>query len=314
MDNRTFWKTIIPFISSKASSLSRITLIENEAIISDDQKVAENFSKFFVKAVDKLNVKKLKNISHIDGLSDPVEIAIKKYENHPSIIVITEKFNFTVRFEFEEVDLKDIEKEIFNLNTKKAAASNSIPAKALKETSNICSPVLQRIWNDKVLKSQFPENLKLADITPIFKKVKNYRPVSAFLILSKVFKKIMQKQVINHVNTFLSPHLCCYRKGFSAQYALLSLLEKWKKSTDSKGFAGGVLMDLSKAFYTLNHEFFIAKIHAHEFGKEFLMPILSYSSNRWQRTKINTSLSSWTELRCATRVSSWSIVIQHLFK
>ena len=73
-------------------------------------------------------------------------------------------------------------------------------------------------------------------------------------------------------------------------------------------------MDLSKAFYTLNHEFFIAKIHAHEFGKEFLMPILSYSSNRWQRTKINTSLSSWTELRCATRVSSWSIVIQHLFK
>ena len=99
--------------------------------------------KFFVKAVDKLNIKEFKNISNIDGLSDPVEIAVKKYENHPSIIAITEKSNFTVHFEFEEVNLKHIEKQILNLNTKKAVASNSIPAKVLKETSDICSPVLQ---------------------------------------------------------------------------------------------------------------------------------------------------------------------------
>ena len=89
-DNKTFWKTITPFLSSKAPSLSRIILIENEAIISDDQKVAEAISKFFVKAVDKLDIKEFKNISNIDGLSDPLEIAIKKYENHPSIVAITE--------------------------------------------------------------------------------------------------------------------------------------------------------------------------------------------------------------------------------
>ena len=105
--------------------------------------MAETLSKFFVKAVDKLDIKEFKNISNIDELSDPVEIAIKKYENHPSIIAITEKVDFTARFEFEEVNLKDIEKEILNLNTKKIVASNSIPAKALKETSNICRPVLQ---------------------------------------------------------------------------------------------------------------------------------------------------------------------------
>ena len=80
--------------------------------------MAESVSKFFVKAVDKLDIREFKNISNIDGLSDPVEIAIKKYENHPSIVSITEKFNFTVRFEFEEVNLKGTEKEILNLNTK----------------------------------------------------------------------------------------------------------------------------------------------------------------------------------------------------
>ena len=82
--------------------------------------------------------------------------------------------------------------------------------------------MLQQIWNDEILKKfQFPENLKLADITPVFKKedknlVKNYRFVSVLPTLSKVFEN-MQKQVINPVNTFLSSYLCCYREGFSTQ-------------------------------------------------------------------------------------------------
>ena len=132
------------------------------------------------------------------------------------------------------MNLTPIEKEILNLNTEKAVASNSMQAKVLKETSDICSPVLQQIWNYQILKKcQFPENLKLADITPAFKKegknlAKNYRPVSVLTTLSKVFEKIMQNQVINHVNTFLSPYLCGYRKRFSTQNALLPLLEKWK--------------------------------------------------------------------------------------
>ena len=88
-----------------------------------------------------------------------------------SIIVITKKFNFTVHFEFEEVNLKNIEKEILNLNSKKAVASDNSPTEVLKETSDICSPVLQQIWNDEIFKNcQFPENFKLADITPVFKK------------------------------------------------------------------------------------------------------------------------------------------------
>ena len=136
-DSKTFWKTITPFLSSKAPCLSRINLIENEAIISDDQKVAETLSKFFVKAVDKLDIKEFKNISNIDGLSDPVEIAIRKYENHPSIVAITEKFNFTVHFEFEEVKLKNIEKEILNLNTKKALRQITSRLNYLKNRLNM---------------------------------------------------------------------------------------------------------------------------------------------------------------------------------
>ena len=64
-----------------------------------------------------------------------------------------------------------------------------------------------------------------------------------------------------HVDRFLSAYLCGYRKGFSTQQALKSLLEKWKSVLDRKGDAGVILMDLSEAFDTLNHDLLIAKLH-----------------------------------------------------
>ena len=200
-----------------------------------------------------------------------METAIKKYENHPSIIATTEKFCFTVRFEIEEVNLKDIEKEIWSLNTKKAVTSNSIPAKVLKETSDICSPVIKQIWSDKIFKKRhFPEDFKLVDIIYVFKKedrnlAKNYRRVRDLPILSKVFKNIS------------CPHICVVTKKGSVPNTLFwHHYKNGKKKINKKGFAGGILMDLSKVFDTLNHELLIAKRLAYGFGKESLMLILSY--------------------------------------
>ena len=54
------------------------------------------------------------------------------------------------------------------------------------------------------------------------------------------------------------------------------MLEKWKLSIDNKGFAGGVLMDLSKAFETINLPLLLAKLHAYGFSKQALAIICSY--------------------------------------
>ena len=166
----------------------------------------------------------------------------------------------------------------------------------------MCSPVLANIWNEELLLNKnFPENLKLADVTPIFKKkdktfVENYRPVSVLPTVSKIFERIMQKQITDYIGKFLSPFLCGYRKGFSTQYALLSLIERWRLCLDKQGFAGALLMDLSKAFDTINHELLIAKLHAYGFSIEALEVLLSYLQDRWQRVKINTTFSSWIQL------------------
>ena len=86
------------------------------------------------------------------------------------------------------------------------------------------------------------------------------------------------------------------RKGFNTQYALLSLIEKLKKELDNKGYAGAMLMDLSKAFNAINHELLITKLYAYGISKDALKLINSYMSDRRQRTKIDKSFSSCSAL------------------
>ena len=115
-------------------------------------------------------------------------------------------------------------------------------------------------------------------------------------VVSKIFDRILHEQLISHFEFFLSPYICGYRKGFSTQQSLISLIEKWKRILDNKGYGGAVLMDLSKAFDTLDHGLLIAKLQAYGVTKASLNLVNSYLSNRWQRTKVNTSFSTWTKL------------------
>ena len=86
-DNKKFWKTVKPFFSDKVTSVLQITLVENDEIISDESKVTNSFSKFFENAVQSLGIKTNEYSNDNYGLKNPVETAIKKYEQHPSILL-----------------------------------------------------------------------------------------------------------------------------------------------------------------------------------------------------------------------------------
>ena len=74
----------------------------------------------------------------------------------------------------------------------------------------------------------------------------------------------------------MSPFICGYRKGYCAQYAIITLLEKWRIALDNKGYGGAILMDLPKVFDSLNHELLVAKLNAYGFT-QFPMPNLLVS-------------------------------------
>ena len=160
---------------------------------------------------------------------------------------------------------------------------------------------MKTIFNNWLIKAEFPNESKLAGGAPILKKkdpsrAKNYRLVSVLPSVSKIFERILYRQVSSYVDQFLSTFMCRYRKDFRRQQALLSLTERWKNTLDQNGCGGAILMDLSKAFDTINHDLLIAKLGAYGFDTASLKLIRSYLTNRFQRTKVNKSSSSWSKL------------------
>ena len=222
-DNKKFWKTEKPLFSNTGGGSQKITLVKNDKIISSDKEVADTFNEFFKNSVESLNISENRYLINDTGnLDDPVEIAIKKFENHPSIIDIKQMIDLGTKFSFSKVCSSDIRHEIKSLKTNKASTFLNISAKQLIQFIDDIVEPLTNIQNIEIIDNKkFQSRLKCADITPIFKKldcisVKNYRPVSILPVVSKIFERIMQKQINEYVEKYLSPYLCGYRKGYNA--------------------------------------------------------------------------------------------------
>ena len=118
------------------------------------------------------------------------------------------------------------------------------------------------------------------------KKKKNYRPVSILSNISKLYERIMFKQISEYFEkSFLSKYQCGFRKGFSAQHCLVALLQKWKSATNDKKLFGALLTDLSKVFGCLSHGLLIAKLNADGFNMSALQFVHSYLKYRCKEQK-----------------------------
>ena len=302
-DNKKFWKTVKPFISDKSSSKSRITLVEEGKIVSNESDVAETFNNFFVTITDSLGIIENENIILAsEDISDPIDQIVLKFSRQPSIQKIRSFNENNCCFSFEKVSIENIKNGISELNPSKATTFKSIPPKLLKSESEIVSAPLQIIFNNSIEHSSFPDELKLADVSSLFKKeVKtfkgNYRPISVLPTVSKVFERLMGTQISAYMSQYLSSLLCGFRKGYNAQHALIRAIEKWRTCLDKGGKVGAMFMDLSKAFDCIRHDLLIAKLHAYGFSREALLLVYSYLENRQQRVKINGSFSNYKHVQ-----------------
>ena len=307
-DNKKFWNTVKPLFSEKTMSTDNITLVENNVMVSEDQEVAKNFNSFFSNAVKNLNIDSYEHFAFDEYFlcketenEDAVERAIEKYKNHPSIVKIKQQTPEGSKFSFKPTVLKTVTEEVANLNESKATPIESIPAKILKDNSDILCPKIVIDFNTSIKTGIFPQNQKLADVTPIYKKdgklsKENYRPVSVLPAISKISEKLMLYQISDYMKDKLSIYLCGFRKGMSAQNCLLFMVEKWRKSLDKTGKCGVLLTDLSKAFDCLVHDLLIAKLQAYGFDYLALKLILSYLTDRKQRVRVNASFSEWKDI------------------
>ena len=185
-----------------------------------------------------------------------------KYKNHPSILTIQVKYKGKNKFYFTEVTTKNIEKEMFDLETKKASQISDIPTKIIKENVDVFADFLCTSINSSIKSSLFPSCLKFADVTPLHKKGRKdakpiYRPVSILQTLPKIYERSMFKQMPSFFEDIFSKHQCCFRKGFSTQQCLLTLLEKSKNAVDKGKMFSVLLTDLLRHLTALIMNFLL---------------------------------------------------------
>ena len=136
-DNKEFWKTVKPFLSDKVTTFPKISLVENGEITSDDSKVTNSISNFFENAIRSLGIKANEHSRENYDLKDPVEIAIKKFEQHASINLIKKNITDNENFNFSPVDHENILKEIINLDSKKNCTFKNIPTRRINDVSDV---------------------------------------------------------------------------------------------------------------------------------------------------------------------------------
>ena len=205
-DNKQFWKTVKPLLSNKVKSSEEIPLVEGEEIITEDGENAEILNKFFSNAVKNLKIPEYQEADPLaNNISHPIFRAMMKFKNHPSVTII-KNLNSGSRFDFCRVSVHDVEKEIRRLSTRKATQYSDLPVRILNENSDIFGEYICDFFNEWVDKGTFPSILKHANITPVFKKgckvsKGNYRPVSILPVVSKIFEKLLCKQITVFIDT-----------------------------------------------------------------------------------------------------------------
>ena len=190
----------------------------------------------------------------------------------------------------------------------KHSSLDPLPTWIVKQCVSILSPALARLMNLCLLNGLVPDSFKIAKITPVLKKpsldpgeMKNYRPISNLMFVSKLLEKV----IANQLNEYLDEHRLredfqsAYKSGSSTETALLRVQNDLMSSIDDRKVALLVMLDLSSAFDTVDHTLLLNHLHSYfGIGGSALEWISSYLCGRSQYVSISGSDSGPRHLIC----------------
>ena len=121
--------------------------------------------------------------------------------------------------------------------------------KLLQKCAPYIAPGISKLVNNSTIKSVFPNDLKFAEVSFLFKKKDalskiNYRPVSILIALSKIYEKAVSVQLADHFSHIFSSLLSAFCKGYSCQSTLLNMIGNFKCALDRGEYIACISMDI----------------------------------------------------------------------
>jgi len=275
-NNKRFWKHIKDTrIGNNANSIDHIT--NNNSLITDKEKIAQEFNQYFNEI--------------------PIDLSNKFTDKCSFKNYLTKEHKKAISF--TNTNINDISFAIKSLKNKNSCGPNNISNSIVIKNSLFFSKTLNQLINDSIQIGNFPLSLKTSKIIPVYKNgtktsLSNYRPISLQCTFSKILEKIISKFILSHFedNNLLMNQQHGYRKWHNCQTALAVVYDQIQEKLSEKKFVVGIFLDLSKAFDTLNHEILFQKLKYYGFYGKELGILKKYLTERKHYTEVGTSKSS----------------------
>ena len=200
---------------------------------------------------------------------------------------------------FQPTDVNEIVKLVQKLPMKASSGHDNISNILLKEIIHPLSSVLSNLFNRSLSTGEFPAIMKLAEVIPLYKNKEryyesNYRPISLLSTISKILEKIVYSRVYEFLDRTgqLYENQYGFRAKHSCKHAIGQVLGSVIKGLENNFYSACVLLDLSKAFDTIEHEILLNKLDLYGIRGIPLAWFKSYLTDRTLRVKCSTVSNS----------------------
>ena len=286
------WKVLKSIgLPSKANSTAKVCLKDKDNTLLFEPKETSNVFKEFYETLAQ---------SLVDKLPPPPN----KFTLE-STKIYNEQMNIAGSFNLQPVDQASILKMLEKSNANKAPGIDKLPGIFIKDGASLLAAPLTQLINLSISTASFPDSFKIAKLVALYKKgcktdPKNYRPVSLLPLISKIFERVIHIQTEKFLsdNNILYKHQSGFRPFHSTESCLTHLSDQILSASDKGCYTGMILIDLQKAFDTLDHSLLLEKLGLLNFSENTILWFKSYLSNRTFLVNVESTFSDPADLKC----------------
>jgi len=296
--SKGIWHVINNELGKSMHKNYNLQLKTDSEVLIDPLRISEKFNSHFIDTVNDLV-----NKSSFHKSKQPSQHDIKPCPCTMFVSPVT------------ELEIKNV---IYKLKGKLSAGFDEIPEVLVKQCAHIIAKPLTHIFNLSINSGIFPDSMKKAKISPVFKKgdrqsVQNYRPIAVLSVFSKILEKIMYNRLYSFLNKFniLSDKQNGFRNNKSTTTACHTLIENIQQALDCNLHVVGIFLDFTKAFDVINHNILLYKLEKYGIRGILNSWFESYLSERTQYVSIthtndskNTTLNKYSS---ASRVNQYGV-------
>lgn len=288
-DPQKMWQLINNFAHNKTKqNTTPSKLVTSSGQITEIRDICEYLNQYFAKIGAELASKIPK--------SNRDNVDLRTSNTNTDISTLTQ---------FKPATAEEILKIIKILDINTSSGIDQISTKVIKSLSTEIVDELTRCINKCLREGIFPDSLKVARVTPIYKAGSksdpgNFRPISVLPVLSKILEKVLHNRLIDFLDNtkYLYKKQYGFRPKSSTLTAAADLITSIKVNIDKKKITLGVFVDLKKAFDTVSHEILLIKLNNLGVRGPAYKMFMSYLTNRHQIVKLKDVRSSPQSITC----------------